>query len=110
MKRDFSHQIGQRIAIQGKSKTQYVDVSNITHICCEDSIVTTYTREQNISASKQLKEFEEELRDLGFIRINRSTLINQAHIKTYKGGDNKFVELNTGERFPVSRRKAHLFK
>lgn len=110
MKRDFSHQLGQRIAIPGKSKTQFVDVANITHICCEDSIVTTYTEEQSIAASKQLKEFEEELKEFGFMRINRSTLINQAHIKSYKGGEKKSVELVNGESFTVSRRKAYLFK
>lgn len=110
MKQDFSQQQGQRIIITGKSKTQYVDVSEITHICCEDSIVTTYTKKLNVSATKQLKDFEEELSDLGFIRINRSTLINQAHIKSYTGGKKKTVELANGERFSVSRRKAHLFK
>lgn len=110
MKRDFSHQVGQRIAIHGKSTTQYVDIADITHICCEDSIVTTHTKEQSITANKQLKEFEEELQELGFLRINRNTLINEAHIKSYKGGESKSVELNNGEHFPVSRRKAYLFK
>lgn len=110
MKCDFSHQLGHRIAIQGKFKTQYVDVADITHICCEDSIVTTYTQEQRIAASKQLKAFEEELKEFGFIRINRSTLINQAHIKSYKGGEKKSVELVNGAAFTVSRRKAYLFK
>lgn len=110
MKRDYSQQLGQRIAIHGKSKTEYLNVKDITHIESEDAIVTTHTADTCVSATKQLKEFEDELSDLGFIRINRSTIINRAHIKSYTGGDKKKVELANGEEFLVSRRKAHLFK
>ena len=110
MRQDYSQQLGQRIVIHGKSKTQYLNVSDITHINCENTLVTTHTSEVSVSATKQLKEFEEELSELGFIRINRSTLINQAHIKSYTGGHKKSIELTNGESFIVSRRKAFLFK
>lgn len=110
MRKDFSQQQGQRIIIHGKSKTEYLDVTDITHISCEDALVTAHTSNFSVSATKQLKEFEDELSDLGFIRINRSTLINQAHIKSYTGGDNKSIALTNGETFSVSRRKAHLFR
>lgn len=110
MRKDLSHQLGQRIVIQGKTKTQYLDVKDITHIDCEDSIVTTHTADLSVLANKQLKEFEDELSDLGFIRINRSTLVNQTHIKSYTGGEKKILELTNGSTFPVSRRKAYLFR
>ena len=110
MRKDFSHQLGQRIAIHGRKHTQYLDVKDITHINCKDSNVITYTSETVVTASQQLKEFEQELGELGFIRINRTTLINEAHIKTYTGGEEKRLELTNGEVFSVSRRKAHLLK
>ncbi len=110
MRQDYSCQFGQRIIIHGKTRTEFLDVSQITHFDSKNALVTAYTTDENISVAKQLKEFEEELKDLGFIRINRSTLINQAFIKYYTGGENKIVELINGQQFTVSRRKAHLFK
>lgn len=110
MRRDYSQQLGQRIVIQGKSKTQYLDIADITHIICKNSVVTTHTADISIAANKQLKDFEKELNDLGFVRINRSTLINQIHIKSYTGGEEKMLELTNGKTFSVSRRKAHLFR
>ncbi len=110
MRLDYSQQLGQRIVIHGKSKTEFLDISDITHIACEDSVATAYTSDSCVSAAKQLKEFEEELSELGFIRINRSTLINEAHIRSYTGGEKKTLELINGETFSVSRRKAYLLK
>ena len=110
MRRDYSQQLGQRIVIHGKTKTQYLNVCDITYINCQDALVTTHTYDFSVSATKQLKEFEEELSELGFIRINRSTLVNQAHVKSYTGGEKKSLELTNGKTFSVSRRKAHLFK
>lgn len=110
MRRDYSQQFGQRIVIHGKSKTQYLDITTITHISCKNAIVTTYTDDLSIPTTKQLQDFENELTELGFIRINRSTLINQIHIKSYSGGEKKTLELTNGETFSVSRRKAHLLR
>ena len=110
MRRDYSQQLGQRIVIHGKSKSQYLNVTDITHINCEDTLVTTHTSDFSVSAKNLLSDFEDELSDLGFIRINRSTLINEAHIKSYTGGEENILELTNGETFPVSRRKAHLLK
>jgi len=110
MRKDFSQQLGQRIIIPGGHKTQYFDVADITYICCEDATVSIHTLDSSVSTSKQLKDLEDELADLGFIRINRSTIINQAHIRSYTGGEKKSIELTNGQYFAVSRRKAHLFK
>lgn len=110
MRKDYSLQIGQRIAIQSKKECQFIDISQITHINRKDEAVTTYTFDSNITASMHLKEFEEELSQLGFVRINRTTIVNLAHIKTYTKGEKKAIELTNGETFVVSRRKAHLFK
>lgn len=110
MRRDFSQQLGQRIIIPGKSKSQYINIAEITHINSEDSVVTTHTSACSVSACKQLKEFENELETLGFVRINRSTLVNEAHISSYTGGEKKIVEMTNGQQFEVSRRKARHFK
>lgn len=107
MRRDYSHQIGQRIVIRTKEMIHHVDVSDITHISCDNALVITYTPSTSISVNKQLKEFEKELSDFGFIRINRSTIINQAYIKSYSNGTAKSLELTNGEVFPVSRRRAY---
>ena len=110
MRKDYSDQIGQRIVIHSKAVKRYVDVSKITHISRFDSLVNIYTTDSFVCANQQLKEFENELEGLGFIRINRTTIINEAHISAYFGGEGKNLEMTNGEVFSVSRRRVSLLK
>lgn len=110
MRKDHSNQLGQRIVIHSKTVKRYIDVSDITHISRLDSLVNIYTTDSFICSSRQLKDFEIELEGLGFIRINRTTIINEAHISSYCGGEEKSLEMTNGEVFSVSRRRASLLK
>jgi len=72
---DYTKQIGKKIALN----SHYIDISEIIYISCDSYICTIYLKDEKISISKQLKCFENELSEFGFIRINRSTIINLFH-------------------------------
>ncbi|MCC6762399.1 MAG: LytTR family transcriptional regulator [Chitinophagaceae bacterium] len=57
-----------------------------------------------------LQRIEEQLPAAHFLRIHRSHLINKSFIKQVIGGEAKVVELQTGEKIAVSRRKRGVVK
>ncbi|MCC6762874.1 MAG: LytTR family transcriptional regulator [Chitinophagaceae bacterium] len=57
-----------------------------------------------------LQRIEEQLPATHFLRIHRSHLVNKAYIKQVTGGEAKVVELQTGEKIAVSRRKRCVVK
>jgi two-component system LytT family response regulator len=58
-----------------------------------------------IMVSKTLKETEELLDDLGFIRTHKSHMVNISFVKTFVRNDGGYLILKNGDRVPVSRRK-----
>jgi two-component system LytT family response regulator len=111
MEINFSNQNGKRIAINEKSKVQFVEIESITHLKCEGYLTTLYTTNSNtIKVCKQLKKFDEELVKFGFVKANRSTLVNLAQVKHYEGGCKRNLELLNGEIISVSRRNVFIFK
>lgn len=62
---------------------------------CKDKAVNTFGT---------LRNFEERLRNIGFIRIHKSFLVNFKYIHSV---DNDAVVLTNGERLPLSRKRAN---
>lgn len=75
--------------------------SNYTHIYFSNS--------KRITVAKTLKDIDESLKGLGFVRIHQSHLINRDCIKGISRGDAGFVILNDDTRLPVSRSKKESF-
>lgn len=75
--------------------------SNYTHIYFANS--------KRITVAKTLKDIDENLKGLGFVRIHQSHLINRDFIKGMSRGDAGFVILNDDTRLPVSRSKKDSF-
>lgn len=67
-----------------------------------------------IMVSKNIGQFEADLRPSGFIRCHRSHLVNTEHIVRIQRQANGMLELSNGTRVPVSRSRrqelASLFK
>ncbi len=102
---------GVKIALAEKGKTHWVDITTITHVTCNGYLSTVHlTNSEKITLSRLLKQFEAEFTHLGFIRVNRNTLVNQHHVKQYAGGTKRQLLLTTGHCIEVSRRKVYLFK
>jgi two-component system LytT family response regulator len=75
--------------------------------CESDDYYTRFffTDKTKIMLSKTLKDVEEMLHGLGFIRTHKSHLINISFIKSFIKTDGGYLLLNNGEKIPVSRRK-----
>ena len=111
MKNDFIIQKGKKLTIKQRNNFQLCEIDKITFIKCEGYIsIINLINSENITVSKLLKQFEQELLEYGFERVNRSTLVNLAHIIKYTGGCNREIELTTGEMITVSRRNVFKLK
>jgi len=67
-----------------------------------------FTNKQKILVSKTLKEFEELLHDMDFIRVHQSHLINAFHVQRYIKGSGGYVKMSDDSIIEVSRRKKEL--
>ena len=86
-----------------------VKISDIIR-CEADKNYTLFTIEnkEKILVSKTLKEFEELLHDMDFIRVHQSHLINASHVQRYIKGSGGYVKMSDDSIIEVSRRKKEL--
>lgn len=64
-----------------------------------------FTDGRNVLVSKNLKEFDDLMREYGFFRIHQTHLINMEYVVRYLKGDGGFVIMKDGSKPPVSTRK-----
>jgi len=67
-----------------------------------------FTNNEKILVSKTLKEFDELLHDMDFIRVHQSHLINASHVQRYIKGSGGYVKMSDDSIIEVSRRKKEL--
>jgi len=111
MKKDFTNQKGIKLTIKHRSQVQFCEIEKITHITCESCISTiNLIDSEKIVTGKLLNEFEKELEEFNFIRVNRTALVNLAHVKKYIGGSQRVLEMTNGNIVSVSRRNVFKLK
>jgi len=101
----------QQIALPTMKETRFVKTSEI--IRCESSNnYSTFYLEQgdSLMVCKPIYEFEEILRDFGFIRCHQSHLVNKRFIKSWKKDYGDHLLLYNGTEIPISRNKKDLVK
>jgi DNA-binding LytR/AlgR family response regulator len=77
---DYSKQIGKKIITKGHHK-MCVHIESIMYIKCHRGLATIFLHDNSqIDEIKTLKEFEEDLGGMGFIRICRNTIVNEKYI------------------------------
>lgn len=96
----------QRLALATSEGIHFVDIKDVVWIEASGA----YTKFQiaghrPIMVSKVLKEYEELLTSLDFIRVHQSNLVNMRHIKKYVKGDGGQLWMTNGTEIEVSRRK-----
>ena len=62
------------------------------------------TNGKKMIVAKTLKDFEDTLSDLGFVRIHHSHIINLDHLDSYISKDGGYVVMSNSENLPVSKR------
>ena len=99
-----------RIAISAVSGTQFVDVLDVVGIQADGRYSTVHTRDrQKIVVTRNIGEFEEELVQHHFFRVHKSWLVNCRHVKRVLNADGGTIELTTGQRILISRRRKSEF-
>lgn len=114
MVKDYSNQAKTKITTRGILKIS-IFLENIMYIQCDGDLAMLFLNDRSkVAEIKTLKEFEEELSDMGFIRVSRNTIVNCKYITKVNTNHNKRIVYLGGIVFNISRRrltflKKHLF-
>ena len=95
-----------KVTIKENGKLHCVYMKDISCIRSDSylSIVHFVIKRESITVTKRLKEFEEELFEYGFIRINQSELVNKVHISLIGNCKDRLISIKGGENMTISRR------
>lgn len=93
-------------------ETHILDTEQVLYAETVDKKLFLYTSDGIYETNLKLYELEEQLAGVGFLRINKSTIVHLAHVKSLKADLNRKIRvtLNNGERLVVSRQYADSFK
>ena len=105
-KHEFHEQKERKITLKENGKLHRVYMKDIRYIRSDSylSIVHFVEKRKPITVTKLLKEFEEELFEYGFIRINQSELVNKVHITSIGNCKDRTISIKGGENLTISRR------
>jgi len=93
-----------KIALPQLHEIRYVTVNEIVR-CEADNSYTFFhlSGGERILISRSIKEYNELLKPLGFIRTHQSHLVNKLYVKSWLKEDGGCLFLSNGDKVPVSR-------
>jgi len=97
--RVFHSYADQTIEVEKDGKLCYLSVSDIHYIVGQDKYTEVFTQKDSYLVRKSLAEWEQELPDAEFCRVNRSYII---HFDLFDGRKNE-ITLDSGEVIKLSR-------
>lgn len=102
---------GHRIALTTLKETRFVETGTI----CRCESLNNYTRfflenGEELLVSRSIYEYEELLKDYGFIRCHQSHLVNTRFVKSWLRKEGDQLVLQNGNSIPVSRNKKETVK
>ncbi|MGL4632159.1 MAG: LytR/AlgR family response regulator transcription factor [Leadbetterella sp.] len=99
-----------KIALPSTKGVQFINKEDLIYVKAEKNYCTFYLKnETEIVVSKTLKEYEDQLENLGFFRIHHGTMINLHHILEYIKGEGGTVIMSNGTELEVARRRKQDF-
>ncbi|MCX6180866.1 MAG: LytTR family DNA-binding domain-containing protein [Bacteroidetes bacterium] len=100
----------ERIFVKTQDSISAIDIKDIVHVTADGSYSDIYIMgKKKITASKNIKEFDDILSTAGFYRPHQSHLINMQHFDSFKKNDGGYICLKDGSEIPVSTRKKQEF-
>lgn len=95
-----------KISLHTSEKIIVVNIEDIIR-CKSDNNYTTFYFKDNykILVSKTLKYYADMLKEVGFLRVHQSHLINTTYIKEFIKSDGGYLMLTDNSSIPVSVRK-----
>jgi two-component system, LytTR family, response regulator len=109
VQQQFLANIGQRneeamkLTLTTGDRTYFITPAEITHCTADDNYTELHTGDgRRFVSARTLKDYEDMLTPLGFLRVHRSALVNKAQITHLDDGH---VVLKNKTRVEISRRK-----
>jgi two-component system LytT family response regulator len=101
-----------KLALSTAEGIYFVNRASIVRVEAMSNYSTFYLQEgKKIIVSKTLKEYEDILQGISFLRVNRSVIVNLDYVVKYKKGEGGTLELSDGAQIEVSpSRKAALLQ
>ena len=99
-----------QISLSTNKGLQFLKTEDIVY-CKGDGAYTYFFLKngERITTSKNLKEYENRLKDFNFFRSHKSFLVNLAEIKTYIRGEGSHAVMSNGDNVGVSKRRKDMF-
>jgi len=96
----------QRLALATTKETRFVKTGEIIRCESSNNYTTFFLADATqLLVCKPIYEFEEILKDYGFLRCHQSHLVNRTYIKSWKKEQGDSLLLSDGAEIPVSRGK-----
>lgn len=100
-----------RIALPSAKEIRFIATDQITRCVSSNNYTTFYlANTEEIVVSKPIYEYEELLKDHGFVRCHQSHLINKSYIKSIVKEDGGYVLMDDLSQIPISRQKREQLK
>jgi len=100
-----------RIALPTTKEIRFIKTVSIVRCEASNNYTTFYfTDGEKLLISKPIYEYEELLKDYGFIRCHQSHLINKKIIKSYVKEDGGYLLLDDNTVIPISKQKKEVIK
>jgi len=111
MIRNFNEQANKKLCVHEKGRTHFIEMEDIYYLKCQGYVTTFYLKsKKSISVSKLLREFEMQLNDFKFLRVNRNTIVNLRNVLYIKTGADTILCLVNNEEVKVSSRRLKKIK
>lgn len=95
-----------KIVLKDMNAVYVVSVNAIIRCEASDNYTTFYLTDQpSIIVSRPLKEYDDLLTPLNFVRVHQSHLINLNHLQQFNKRDGGSIKMKDGSEVPVSSRK-----
>lgn len=101
----------QRVALPTTKETRFVRTSEIVRCESSNNYSTFFLADgESMVVCKPIYEYEEILKDFGFIRCHQSHLVNKKFIKSWKKDYGDHLLLYNGTEIPISRSKKEMVR
>lgn len=100
-----------RIALTTLREIRFVPTQQIIRCESSNNYTSFYLADgEKLVVSQPIYEFDEILKNYGFIRCHQSHLVNKACVKSWVKEDGGYLLLEDGSQIPISRNKRELVK
>lgn len=96
-----------KITLYNTQGYHIVDIQEVLYLIGADNYTTFYLNSnKKLVIAKTLKEYEDLLCNMGFVRIHKSSIINMLHLKNINSNNGLQAIMSDGQGITVSRRRA----